>query len=67
MGLAITDFKSNMAAAGGSARPSLYEVDINGKTSTMSFTTNQNILCKDWRDNPCFQLFFAYCLPSLNC
>ena len=46
MGLAITDFKSNMADAGGGARPSLYEVDINGKTAALSFTTNQNILCK---------------------
>jgi len=31
MAFAVTDFKSNMSKVGGGARPSLYEIDINGK------------------------------------
>ena len=46
MAFAVTDFKSNMSKVGGGARPSLYEIDINGKDATMSFTSNMNILCK---------------------
>ena len=46
MAFTVTDFKSNMAAQSGSARPSLYTVDINGKNLTTSFTKNENILCK---------------------
>ena len=46
MAFAVTDFKSNMSKVGGGARPSLYEIDINGKAAAMSFTTNMNILCK---------------------
>ncbi len=46
MAFTVTDFKSNMAAQSGSARPSLYQVDINGKNLSTSFSNNENILCK---------------------
>jgi len=46
MAFTVTDFKSNMAAQSGSARPSLYQVDINGKNLSTSFSKNENILCK---------------------
>ena len=46
MAFKVTDFKSNLAAQSGSARPSLYRVDINGKNLTSSFRADENILVK---------------------
>ena len=46
MAFKVTDFKSNLAAQSGSARPSLYKVDINGKNLTSSFRADENILVK---------------------
>ena len=46
MAFTVTNFKSNMAAQSGGARPSLYQIDINGKNRTTSFTDNENLLVK---------------------
>ena len=46
MGFAVTDFKTQLATGGGGARPSLYTIDINGPTTTLSFNGNSNILVK---------------------
>ena len=46
MAFKVTDFKSNLAAQSGSARPSLYRVDINGKNLTSSFRADENNLVK---------------------
>ena len=47
MGFAVTDFKTNLAAGGGGARPSLYKIDINGPGGFAgSFNSNSNILVK---------------------
>ena len=46
MAFAVTDFKTNLATGGGGARPSLYTIDINGPTTTLSFNGNSNILVK---------------------
>ena len=35
-----------MAAQSGGARPALYQIDINGKNLSTSFTGSENILCK---------------------
>ena len=35
-----------MAKQSGGARPALYQIDINGKSSLQSFTDSENILCK---------------------
>ena len=32
MAFKVTDFKTQLAAGGGGARPSLYKIDINGQT-----------------------------------
>ena len=46
MAFAVTDFKTQLATGGGGARPSLYTIDINGPTTTLSFNGNSNILVK---------------------
>ena len=46
MAFAVTDFKTNLATGGGGARPSLYTIDINGPTTTLSFSGSSNILVK---------------------
>jgi len=46
MAFKVTNFKSNLVAGGGGARPSLYKIDINSTTSTLSFSDNANILVK---------------------
>ena len=46
MAFTVGNFKANMAAQSGSARPSLYRIDINGKNRTTSFTDNENLLVK---------------------
>ena len=46
MAFTVTTFKSKLAAQSGGARPALYEVDINGKNLSTSFTGNENILVK---------------------
>ena len=46
MAFKVTDFKSNLVAGGGGARPSLYKIDINSTTGTLSFSDNANILVK---------------------
>ena len=47
MAFKVTDFKTNLAAGGGGARPSLYKIDINGPGGFAgSFSTNSNILVK---------------------
>ena len=45
MAFAVTAFKTNLAAGGGGARPSLYTIDINGPQN-LSFSGNSNILVK---------------------
>ena len=46
MAFKVTDFKSNLIAGGGGARPSLYKIDINSTTASLSFSDNANILVK---------------------
>jgi len=47
MAFAVTDFKTQLAAGGGGARPSLYSVDINIPTAVGTFShTTSNILVK---------------------
>ena len=46
MGFSVTSFKTNLAAGGGGARPSLYSIDINGPTTGLSFSGSSNILVK---------------------
>ena len=46
MGFEVTKFKSNLSAGGGGARPSLFQIDINGPTSTLSFSGSSNLLVK---------------------
>ena len=46
MSFTVTDFKSNMAAQSGGARPSLYQVDINGKSTITRFSNEDNLLVK---------------------
>ncbi len=46
MAFKVTEFKSNLVAGGGGARPSLYKIDINSTTGTLSFSDDANILVK---------------------
>ena len=46
MAFAVSTFKSSIAAQSGGARPALYQIDINGKNLSTSFTGSENILCK---------------------
>ena len=46
MAFKVTEFKSNLIAGGGGARPSLYNIDINSTTASLSFSDNANILVK---------------------
>ena len=46
MAFTVSTFKSSIAKQSGGARPALYQVDINGKSSGGSFTGSENILCK---------------------
>ena len=46
MAFTLTEFKSNIAKGGGSARPSLYTIDINGRNSQQSFSKEENLLVK---------------------
>ena len=47
MAFKVTDFKTNLAAGGGGARPSLYKIDINGPGGFAgSFNTIQIYLSK---------------------
>ena len=48
MAFKVTDFKTNLVAGGGGARPSLFKIDINGSgdASGFSFSDNSNILVK---------------------
>jgi len=46
MAFTVSTFKSSIAKQSGGARPALYQVDINGKSSGGSFTGEENILCK---------------------
>ena len=47
MAFAVTDFKTNIAAGGGGARPSLYTIDINGPSGAgLDFSVESNILVK---------------------
>ena len=47
MAFAVTDFKTNIAAGGGGARPSLYTIDINGPSGAgLDFSDSSNILVK---------------------
>ena len=46
MAFAVSTFKSSMAKQSGGARPALYQIDINGKNLSTSFTGSENILCK---------------------
>ena len=45
MAFSVTSFKTNLAAGGGGARPSLYTIDIN-RTIGKSFSSFSNILVK---------------------
>ena len=45
MTFTVTDFKTQLAAGAGGARPSLYTIDIDGPTGT-SFGPNSNLLVK---------------------
>ena len=46
MAFKVTDFKTNLVAGGGGARPSLFKIDINGSgdASGFSFSDDANIL-----------------------
>ena len=46
MAFKVTNFKSNLVAGGGGARPSLFKIDINSSTASLSFSDNANILVK---------------------
>ena len=48
MAFKVTDFKTNLVAGGGGARPSLFKIDVNGEgdASGFSFSDNSNILVK---------------------
>ena len=47
MAFTVSSFKSNMAAGGGGARPTLFSVEINCSfDASLSFTKNENLLCK---------------------
>ena len=46
MAFKVTNFKSNLVAGGGGARPSLYKIDINSTTAALSFSDDANILVK---------------------
>ena len=46
MAFTLTEFKSNISKGGGSARPSLYTIDINGRNSQQSFSKEENLLVK---------------------
>ena len=48
MAFKVTDFKTNLVAGGGGARPSLFKIDINGSgdASGFSFSDKSNILVK---------------------
>jgi len=46
MAFKVTDFKTNLAAGGGGARPSLYKIDINGPVAGLSFSGASNLLVK---------------------
>ena len=46
MAFTVSTFKSSIAAQSGGARPALYQIDINGKNLSTSFTGSENILCK---------------------
>ena len=46
MAFTVSTFKSSIAKQSGGARPALYQIDINGKDTTTSFSNSENILCK---------------------
>ena len=47
MAFTVSNFKSNMAAGGGGARPTLFSVSINCSfDASLSFTSNESLLCK---------------------
>ena len=46
MTFTVSNFKSNIAKAGGGARPSLYKIDINSAFTEGSFDDMSNILVK---------------------
>ena len=46
MAFTVSTFKSSIAKQSGGARPALYQIDINGKSSQTSFSNSENILCK---------------------
>ena len=46
MSFKVTDFKTNLVAGGGGARPSLFKIDINSDDTSISLTDSGNILVK---------------------
>ena len=46
MAFTVTDFKTNLVAGGGGARPSLFKIDINSDHTGLSFSDSANILVK---------------------
>ena len=46
MAFKVTEFKSNLVSGGGGARPSLFKIDINSTTGSLSFSPGANILVK---------------------
>ena len=46
MAFTVSSFKSNLAAQSGGARPALYQIDINGKSDSVSFNDDMNLLVK---------------------
>ena len=46
MAFKLSNFKSNISAQSGGARPALYQIDINHFSASSSLSTEQNILCK---------------------
>ena len=47
MSFTVSNFKANMSAGGGGARPTLFKVSIvNSYDGELSFTANENLLCK---------------------
>ena len=46
MAFTVTDFKTNLVAGGGGARPSLFKIDINSENTGLSFSDSANILVK---------------------
>ena len=46
MAFKVTDFKTNLVAGGGGARPSLFKIDINSDDTSISLSDSGNILVK---------------------